>query len=115
MKIAFTICSNNYLAHAKVLIATLFEHNPDYKFIVGLVDQKSDLIDYDFDDRLEVIPIDELDLNKMYSIYDKYNIIELNTSVKASYFKKIKQTFPEASLIIYFDPDIAIFTTLSLV
>jgi hypothetical protein len=113
VKIAFTICSNNYLAQARILITTLLEHNPDYKFILGLVDKKSLLLDYNFDNRLEVIEVDELDLNEHYDIYAKYNIIELNTSVKPSYFKRIKQLHPKAALIIYLDPDIAIFGKLS--
>ena len=40
MTIAFTICSYNYSALAKVLYSSLKENNPDIKFFFGLVDSE---------------------------------------------------------------------------
>jgi hypothetical protein len=114
MKIAFTICSNNYWAQARVLFQSLFDTNPDYKLILGLVDKKNDFINYSINDGIvEVIESGQIGISNEYNIWTKYDIIELNTSVKASYIKWIKQTYNNAEIILYFDPDIKVFSTLS--
>jgi hypothetical protein len=41
-KFAFTICSINYLAQAKVLADSLKKTNPDYEFVIGLCDKIDD-------------------------------------------------------------------------
>jgi len=38
-KLAFTICSANYLAQAIALGDSLLQHNPSYTFVIGLVDE----------------------------------------------------------------------------
>ncbi len=38
-KIALTICSINYLAQAKSLGDSLLKHNPEYTYLIGLVDR----------------------------------------------------------------------------
>lgn len=35
-KLAFTICSANYLAQAIALGDSLLQHNPGYTFVIGL-------------------------------------------------------------------------------
>lgn len=114
MKIAFTICSNNYLAQAKTLADSLFEKNPDYKFIIGLCDKLSEDIDYSFFENIEIIPVSQLDLYCFQDIIEKYNIIELNTSIKPSFFKYLIARYVNTEVIIYFDPDIQIFDKLNL-
>ena len=44
--IAFTICSNNYLAQAKTLGDSFLEFHPDWKFIIGLCDEFDSSFDY---------------------------------------------------------------------
>lgn len=114
MKIAFTICSNNYLAQAKILGDSLFEKNPDYKFIIGLCDELSDEIDYSFFEGIEIIPVSRIKIYCFDEIIKKYNIIELNTSIKPSFFKYLINRYEALETIIYFDPDIQIFNKLDL-
>ena len=59
MKIGFTICSNNYLAQAKILQTSFLVHNPDYKFFIGLVDQLDPAINYKNQFNDSVILIEE--------------------------------------------------------
>lgn len=114
MKIAFTICSNNYWAQAKILFQSLADTNPDYTLVFGLVDKKVNEIDYTIARKdINVVEVLELNILEEYNIFEKYNIIELNTSVKASYIKWIKKTYPEAEIIFYFDPDIKVLSLLS--
>ncbi|MDR0604809.1 MAG: hypothetical protein LBG80_10945 [Bacteroidales bacterium] len=114
-KIAFTICSNNYVAQANVLFRSLFRTNPDYKLILGLVDKINPNIEYGVDGvMVEVVEVENLDITVEYDIFHKYNIVELNTSVKASYIKWIKK-FRDADIILYFDPDIKVFSSFSII
>jgi hypothetical protein len=111
MKIAFTICSNNYLAQAKTLGDSLILNNPDYTFIIGLVDRKDSLINYSFYEPHIILPVEEIGIRNFDNLWKKYNIIELNTSVKASFFKYIYRNYLNAKIVFYFDPDIQIFNS----
>jgi len=114
MKIAFTICSNNYWAQAKVLFKSLHETNPDYKLVLGLVDKKHKEVDYTIDgeELVDIVEVSQLNIPDKFNIFQKYNIIELNTAVKPSYIKWIKEKYVEAEVVLYFDPDIKIFSSL---
>lgn len=105
-KIAFTICSNNYLSQALVLKESFLGHHPEYKFFIGLVD---DIIGIEniFPD-LEVIPICDLGISEFGEMADRYNITELNTSVKPFYFEYIFSKL-NAEWVIYIDPDICVY------
>lgn len=108
MKIAFTICSNNYIAHAKALAESLLKHNPDYKFFIGLVDELSKEIDYSTFVNVVVIPVRNLGIDGIDGLITKYNIIEFNTAVKPFYFQHFFKTYnPEH--VLYLDPDIVVY------
>lgn len=113
MKIAFTICSNNYLSQAKILGDSLIAHNPDYKFVIGLCDKKNPLVDYSPFDKFEIIEVDKIVVNNFDWMVHNYNIIELNTAIKPSFFLHFAATYPNADKIIYFDPDIKIYSKLT--
>ncbi|MHA8060033.1 glycosyl transferase [Aquirufa beregesia] len=113
-KIVLTICSINYLAQAKSLGDSLLQHNPDYTFLIGLVDRldqssidKSQLPNYPLIE-LHSIGIEDLD-----ELCEKYNITELNTAVKPFFMEYVYNTYPEAEMVHYFDPDILVFQALS--
>jgi hypothetical protein len=105
MNIAFTICSNNYLAHAKTLGDSFLQYHNDFIFIVGLVDEFSDKIDYSTFENFKFIPVEKLQIEQFDELKDLYNITELNTAVKPTYFKHLFEQY-KASKVIYIDPDI---------
>ncbi len=107
MLVAFTICSNNYLAHAKAAGDSFLQHHPEAKFIIGLVDKFHPDLDYNFFAGMEVIPVDILNMPEFDEIHAKYNIIELNTAVKPTYFHYIFNNY-NADKVIYIDPDILV-------
>jgi hypothetical protein len=107
MDIAFTICSNNYLAHAKTLGDSFLDHHPDAKFIIGLVDKFDEFFDYSFFSNFLIIPVDELYIEGFNELNAKYNIVELNTAVKPFFFHHIFKIFQPEKLI-YIDPDILV-------
>jgi hypothetical protein len=112
MKVAFTICSNNYLAQAKTLADSIAKYSPEYKFYICLVDELDNRIDYKQFLPTEIILAKDLPLN-FNDLKKKYSIIELNTCVKATCFKYLFHENPTTSHIHFFDPDIEIFNDLS--
>lgn len=112
MKIIFTICSNNYLAQAKTLGDSIKRNNPEYRFVIGLVDKFAPEIDYDKEIGYELIPCEDIGIPDFDSLFQKYNIIELNTSVKPFYFKYFTENTPDLEFLMYFDPDLFVFSDL---
>ncbi|MES2794997.1 MAG: glycosyl transferase [Bacteroidota bacterium] len=113
-KIAFTICSINYLAQAKTLGDSLTKQNPDYQFFIGLVDRlegsavdRTKLPDY------ELVEVEKLTIEGFADMFDRYNITELNTAVKPFFLQYFYDKYPEAQTVSYFDPDIEVFEPLS--
>lgn len=107
MKIAFTICSNNYLARAKVTAETFISKHPDYIFFVFLVDVFISEIDYDLIPNVKIIKINDV-ISDIEELAHRYNIIELNTCVKPGVFNHLVLQY-SPSLIIFLDPDLYIF------
>lgn len=107
MNIAFTICSNNYLAQAKTLGDSFLEHHPEWKFIIGLCDEFDLSFDYGVFDKFEIIKVKDINVPEFENTVKKYNIIELNTAVKPTFIKHIFTTY-NANKLIYIDPDILV-------
>ncbi len=107
--LVFTICSNNYLAHAKSLGDSLQQFHPELRFIIGLVDLKDPAIDYDFFEPYELLPMHDLQLEVFNEMQSRYNIIELNTAVKPFYIEYLFATYPDVEKLYYIDPDITFF------
>ena len=112
MNLAFTLCSINYLAQAKVLSDSLKRSNPDWKLIIGLVDKNTTNADLTFIDS-EILEVETLDIPGFQDMVKKYTIVELLTSVKPFYFSWLFNTNPDVEHIVYFDPDIMVLRPLN--
>jgi hypothetical protein len=110
MNIAFTICSNNYLAQAKTVADSFIKYNEDFIFFIGLIDKKDASIDYSFFSPHRIIEIEELSIKGFEELYLKYNIIELNTASKPFFFNYFFEKC-SAQKIIYLDPDIMVYNS----
>ena len=111
-KIAFTICSNNYLAQAKTLGDSLKKHNPEISFYIGLADKLNPDIDYSFFSPHTIVPYETIGYNTDFDeMVVAYDIVEFNTSVKPFYFEYFFQK-ENAQNVLYIDPDIKIFDNL---
>ncbi|GAB4033472.1 glycosyltransferase family protein [Spirosoma jeollabukense] len=113
MTLAFTICSINYLAQARTLGDSLRQTNPAYQYVIGLVDKlsaanlPSELVpDY------PMIEVDQIGIPDFAAMCDRYDITELNTAVKPFFIDYFYNTSPDATEVIYFDPDIIVFQPL---
>lgn len=112
MNLAFTLCSINYLAQAKSLFVSIKETNPEWKFIIGLVDKNDKNIDLSFLE-CNVVEVAELGIADFDKMVEQYTIIELLTSVKPFYIEWLFNNYKDADAVVYFDPDIKIFQPLT--
>ncbi|MEP6594456.1 MAG: hypothetical protein ABJA71_00860, partial [Ginsengibacter sp.] len=109
-KIAFTLCSNNYIPQAKLLMDSFLQHNPGYLFILGLIDEKKAGLNYSFNEKVRVtICSDVLPADVLNHMSTQYKLVELNTAVKPFYFRYLFDNYVDAEHIIYLDPDIYIY------
>jgi len=100
----FTICSKNFLAHARVLYNSVRPHYPNAKFFVVLCDRVDGL----FDPRkepFEFIYLEDLSLPNLNDMATRYNITEFNTSVKPFAFSYLMGKYGFQS-VAYLDPDL---------
>jgi hypothetical protein len=111
MIVAFTICSNNYLGAAKVLVESVKKYHPEFELYIGLVDELNVDIDY-ATIGCTIIPAKDIRMPDLEELSQRFNIVELNTTVKPFYFKHFFFTL-EASSVIYLDPDIELFSRLA--
>lgn len=113
MTLAFTICSINYLAQARTLGDSLRQTNPDYQYIIGLVDK---LTEANLPDELipdyPMLEVDKIGILDFAAMCDRYDITELNTAVKPFYIDYFYKNYSDATEVIYFDPDIIVFQPL---
>ncbi len=114
MILAFTICSVNYLAQARTLGDSLRQTNPDYQFVIGLVDSLNAanlppelLPDY------PMVEVDKIGIPDFAGMCDRYDITELNTAVKPFYIEYLWKTYPDSRAVIYVDPDIIVYQPLA--
>ena len=107
MNIAFTLCSNNYLAHAKTLGDSFLKYHPDFTFVIGLVDKYTDELDYSIFSKFTIILVEDINVTNFAELNSKYSISELNTAVKPSYFHYLFKNY-QAQNVIYIDPDILV-------
>jgi len=113
-KIIFTIVAKNYIGLANVLARSIFETNDNidfYVFIADELDQEivSDIPGVSYKVAKETLNIDE---SKWQELSFKYDLTEFCTSIKPACFSYLMDSNPGAK-IIYFDPDIAVYNSLS--
>ena len=108
MTTVLTICSANYLAHAKTLGDSVREHNPDFHFVIGLVDRMPDGLEARYLDSFEVIPVERLNFPQLGDMIKKYNVVELSTAVKPFYMDFLYERDQQVDAVIYLDPDILV-------
>jgi len=105
--IVFTICSRNFLSYALTLYRSLQENHGSTKFYVALCDTayEPELNGFEF----EVLTLDQLGIPNFQEMQERYNITELNTSIKPFVFSYLFEKHAGEE-IAYFDPDIYVYT-----
>lgn len=111
MTAVFTICANNYLAHAITLANSFKKHHPTIHFTIAIVDKPDDTINYDALPGDEVLWVDKVLEDDFDGLSQKYNIAELCTVFKPMLIKHLfDRNYKE---VIYLDPDIKVYSPLN--
>jgi hypothetical protein len=107
----FTICSNNYMPFAHVLLDSVRRHHPEAALFVCLADRMAKtpgLYDRDW----TVIEAQDLPIPDFLSFAFRYDIMEFNTALKPFMFLHLLDD-RGFDTVIYFDPDIEVFAPLT--
>jgi hypothetical protein len=107
--VVFTLCSNNYLAHAKTLGDSIHKFAPEAEFVIGLVDDFHPDIDYAFFNPFEIIKYDQIGFDCFEDMLANYNIIEFNTAVKPYFLSYFLEKYGAGTNVYYIDPDIVFY------
>lgn len=104
----FTIVSKNYMHYAINLMASVATFMPEARRVVALCDRPDGL---DFQSLpFEVISLEDVNIPHLDKLLVQYSILELNTAIKPFVFSHLFRT-SEHSKVIYFDPDIQLFSS----
>jgi glycosyltransferase involved in cell wall biosynthesis len=109
--VVFTIVARNYLAHARVLAASLARHNPNSRLQVVILDDPDRSISAE--PSFEIIHAGELPFDPpsdLYTMAATYDVTELATAIKPWAFEHLFAR--GAAVVIYLDPDIEVFDSL---
>jgi len=106
-EVVFTVCSLNYLDKAVVMLDSVTDM---VKKIVIVVDRKKN-INCVLPD-ITIIFAEDLEIPRYDEASFKYNVIEMNTCIKPFICKYLLGFY---SKVIYLDPDILVFNSLSVV
>jgi glycosyltransferase involved in cell wall biosynthesis len=105
-----TIIAKNYLAQARVLMASAKQADPSHVRFVLLVDDPEDLFDPAKED-FTVVASSEIGIPKSRWFHFKYSVLEVATAVKPFFLRWLFQRY-NFDKIIYLDPDIRIYAPL---
>ncbi len=106
--IAFTICANNYLAHATVLAESFKKNNSTTEFWIVIADERCGKVVYETLHADKVVFIQEIiSTLELETLSRKFNITEFCTAIKPDvllYLQRLGYVF-----CVYLDPDIEVF------
>lgn len=105
----FTICSNNYVPMAKVLLESARRHHPEATLYLCLADEP--LVDDEFyPQACEVVRGDSLEIPDFRDFAFRYDVMEFNTALKPFMFRHLLGRGHRS--VVYLDPDIEIYAPL---
>jgi glycosyltransferase involved in cell wall biosynthesis len=106
-----TIVAKNRLAHARVLMNSVRETDPDFSRIVLLIDDPEDLFN-PAKEPFTIVSSERLGIARSRWFHFKYSILELSTALKPFFLHWLlcDQGFER---IIYLDPDVRVYSSLT--
>ncbi|MBO0949267.1 hypothetical protein [Fibrella forsythiae] len=109
-KVVFSIVAKNYIPMANALGDSLVKVHPDVTFFIIVADADGDTLNSE-PQRYTFVPAIALGVDRLKEMAFKYNVTEFCTALKPFAFAYFFQK--GAQQVIYFDPDIYIFTKLN--
>jgi len=106
---AFTICTKSYLPRARALADTFLANTDGWEFFIGLVDAPLGPDEPALPAGVTVVPAGTLGLQALDEMALRYNVVELCTALKPTYFRKLFEDHPDIQRLHYLDPDIMVY------
>ncbi len=105
----FTVCSNNYMPFARVLMESIRRWHPEAALFVCLCDEA---VPWDglYDGHFQVVEASQLGIPDFRRMSFQYDIMELNTAVKPFMFDRLLDDGHD--IVLYLDPDISLYARL---
>ncbi len=105
----FTICSNNYMPFARVLMESVRRWHPEAALFVCLCDET---VAWDglYDGPFQVVEASRLAIPDFRRMSFQYDIMELNTAIKPFMFDRLLEDGHD--VVLYLDPDISVYARL---
>lgn len=104
-----TIIAKNYLAQARVLARSFFEHHPDGRCFVLVIDEHAGDIE-PAAEPFEILTPEDVGCDEFDEMSLRYDVLELSTAVKPWLLSHLLSQ--QMSPITYLDPDIRIYAPL---
>jgi hypothetical protein len=109
--IAFTSSAVNYLPKVRKLIKSIKQYHPEFKIVWALSDEMSADIDPGKEEIDEVLAVSDLAIEDHLRWTFFHDIVELSTAIKPFVLKALLAR-PDVDRVIYFDPDMVLFSRL---
>jgi hypothetical protein len=108
----FTSISFSYLDRARVLAETVKKHHPDWTFWLCLSDREPEGFQFKVEQEIfdRLARVEDLDIPELDPWIFQHGLVELCTAVKGPMLCHLLEQ--GADKVIYFDPDIALFSSL---
>jgi len=108
----FTSIINNYLPKARILANSLKKFHPDWKFVLVVCEPLHESVEPQNEPFDRIIALSELGIPNLESWIFKHNVMEICTAAKGPAAAYIAAT-TKTDKLMWFDPDIVIFDSLS--
>jgi hypothetical protein len=105
-----TIIAKNYLAHARILMKSVRELNPELRRIVVLADRVDGYFDEASED-FDVVLSSDIGIPDSKWFHFRYGVLELSTAVKPYALEYLLDRYG-LNRLLYLDPDIRVYTSL---
>lgn len=111
MKVGFTIATANYLAQAKAAADSFVKYNPEYRFIIVLLDKINHRFDPSFFTTAEIIEVEYLKIEWFREMAARYTIFELSNALKPFAAEYLLLNNKDIDTLIYLDSDILVYNS----
>ena len=111
MKTGFTIATANYLAQAKAAADSLVKHNPEYRFIIVLLDRINNRFDPSFFRPAQIIEVEYLNIQWFHEMAERYTLFELSNALKPFVAENLLLNYVDTDTLIYLDSDILVYNS----
>lgn len=107
----FTSAAVNYLPKVRMLCRSIKEHHPEFMVYLALPDKLPSWLDISDEPFDNVITIDQLEIQNAKGWIFQHSLVELSTAIKP-FVMRFLLNHSNCSEVIYFDPDMVIFSRL---